>query len=298
MISNHPYLIRAINDWLLDSQCTPHLLVNAEAPNGLDRNLDGVDHGARRDRSARKLVEFAAVLFHRPVLRGGVGQGGGGLRGQPLRHQGQSARVARDLHQETRSLAGGHPGDPLRERGERLSADRPGGARRVGGARARDLGRRGVGKVTTPADPTSRAGGPGHQVGGPLGLGEGDRLADALQAAEEHHHPVDPQGDPPVGRRAVLQGVQQEPEPVPGRLLVDAQQPEDLLLLLLVVDSDGAAAGLRAVDHQVVGLGAGASRFIFEQIEILGPRRRERVVQRIGRGRRRSVDADCLRRLS
>ena len=24
MISNRPYLIRAINEWLLDSQCTPH----------------------------------------------------------------------------------------------------------------------------------------------------------------------------------------------------------------------------------------------------------------------------------
>jgi stringent starvation protein B len=35
MISNRPYLIRAINEWLLDSQCTPHLLVNAEAP-GVD----------------------------------------------------------------------------------------------------------------------------------------------------------------------------------------------------------------------------------------------------------------------
>ena len=35
MISNRPYLIRAINEWLLDSQCTPHLLVNADAP-GVD----------------------------------------------------------------------------------------------------------------------------------------------------------------------------------------------------------------------------------------------------------------------
>jgi stringent starvation protein B len=32
MVSNRPYLIRAINEWLVDSQCTPHLLVNAEAP--------------------------------------------------------------------------------------------------------------------------------------------------------------------------------------------------------------------------------------------------------------------------
>lgn len=32
MTSNRPYLIRAVNEWLLDNRCTPHLLVNAEAP--------------------------------------------------------------------------------------------------------------------------------------------------------------------------------------------------------------------------------------------------------------------------
>ncbi|MFQ5643236.1 MAG: ClpXP protease specificity-enhancing factor [Thiogranum sp.] len=31
MTSNRPYLIRAINEWLLDNQLTPHLLVDAEA---------------------------------------------------------------------------------------------------------------------------------------------------------------------------------------------------------------------------------------------------------------------------
>ena len=31
MTSNRPYLIRAIHEWLLDNQCTPHLLVDAEA---------------------------------------------------------------------------------------------------------------------------------------------------------------------------------------------------------------------------------------------------------------------------
>jgi len=30
--SNRPYLIRAINEWLLDNQFTPHLLVDVEAP--------------------------------------------------------------------------------------------------------------------------------------------------------------------------------------------------------------------------------------------------------------------------
>lgn len=31
MTSNRPYLIRAIHEWLLDNQCTPHLLVDAGA---------------------------------------------------------------------------------------------------------------------------------------------------------------------------------------------------------------------------------------------------------------------------
>jgi stringent starvation protein B len=35
MTSNRPYLIRAVNEWLLDNHCTPHLLVNADAP-GVD----------------------------------------------------------------------------------------------------------------------------------------------------------------------------------------------------------------------------------------------------------------------
>jgi stringent starvation protein B len=35
MTPNRPYLIRAVNEWLLDNHCTPHLLVNAEAP-GVD----------------------------------------------------------------------------------------------------------------------------------------------------------------------------------------------------------------------------------------------------------------------
>ena len=44
MVSNRPYLIRAINEWLLDSQCTPHLLVNAEAP-GVDVPHEHIQEG-------------------------------------------------------------------------------------------------------------------------------------------------------------------------------------------------------------------------------------------------------------
>jgi stringent starvation protein B len=32
MTSNRPYLLRAFYDWIIDNQCTPHLVVNAEYP--------------------------------------------------------------------------------------------------------------------------------------------------------------------------------------------------------------------------------------------------------------------------
>ena len=35
MNSSKPYVLRAMYDWIVDNNCTPHLLVNAEAP-GVD----------------------------------------------------------------------------------------------------------------------------------------------------------------------------------------------------------------------------------------------------------------------
>lgn len=32
MGSNRPYLLRALHEWIVDNGCTPHLLVDAEAP--------------------------------------------------------------------------------------------------------------------------------------------------------------------------------------------------------------------------------------------------------------------------
>lgn len=32
MTSNRPYLIRALYEWMLDNDCTPHLIVDAEVP--------------------------------------------------------------------------------------------------------------------------------------------------------------------------------------------------------------------------------------------------------------------------
>ncbi|TLX52133.1 ClpXP protease specificity-enhancing factor [Pseudoalteromonas ruthenica] len=33
MTPNRPYLLRAFYDWIVDNQCTPHLVVNADFPN-------------------------------------------------------------------------------------------------------------------------------------------------------------------------------------------------------------------------------------------------------------------------
>ena len=53
----------------------------------------------------------------------------------------------------------------------------------------------------------------GHQVGGPLGLGKRDTVADIVQSAEQHHKPVDPQRDAAVRRCTELQRIEQEAKP-------------------------------------------------------------------------------------
>jgi stringent starvation protein B len=35
MTSNKPYLLRAFFDWILDNDCTPHIVINANLPNVL-----------------------------------------------------------------------------------------------------------------------------------------------------------------------------------------------------------------------------------------------------------------------
>ncbi|MCX7118249.1 MAG: ClpXP protease specificity-enhancing factor [Legionellales bacterium] len=44
MTSNKPYLIRAMFDWIVDNELTPHLLVNAEYP-GVEVPLEHVNNG-------------------------------------------------------------------------------------------------------------------------------------------------------------------------------------------------------------------------------------------------------------
>ena len=58
-----------------------------------------------------------------------------------------------------------------------------------------------------------------HEVGRAGRLGEGDHVADGRLPGQDHHDAVEAQGDAAVGRRPVLEGLQEEPEAL-LRLLV------------------------------------------------------------------------------
>lgn len=76
MLSSRPYLLRAVHEWIVDSNLTPHLLVNAEKP-GVDvppstiqdgRVVLNISPGAVRD----LIIDAELVTF---VARfGGVSQ--------------------------------------------------------------------------------------------------------------------------------------------------------------------------------------------------------------------------------
>ncbi len=100
----------------------------------------------------------------------------------------------------------------------------------------------------------------GEGVATRLGLGEGDDLADVLLAHQQRDEPVDAEREPGVRRRAEAEGVEEEPELGLGLLVADAEQREDRALHVAAVDPHRARAQLPPVEHQVVGLGAHASR--------------------------------------
>ena len=85
---------------------------------------------------------------------------------------------------------------------------------------------------------------------------------------------------PPCGGAPYCSASSRKPNRSCCRCSVDAQQREHLRLHAGVVDPDRAAAGLAAVDHQVVRLGPHLRRVAVEQVNVLVQRRGERVVHR------------------
>ena len=94
----------------------------------------------------------------------------------------------------------------------------------------------------------------GHQIGALLRLGEGDDVAQALGAGEQHRQAVHAQGDAAVRRRAELERVEQEAELLRASSSEMPERREDLAPAPRVVQADRAAADLEAVEHQVVAV--------------------------------------------
>ena len=116
------------------------------------------------------------------------------------------------------------------------------------------------------------AGGAGHEAAGLGGLGKGDDFADVVHARQQHHEPVQAQGQAAMGRGAVAEGIEQEAELGARFGLADAQGPEHAALGFGVMDADAAAAHLVAVEHQVVGHGPAGARVRIQQGHVLGMR--------------------------
>ena len=74
-----------------------------------------------------------------------------------------------------------------------------------------------------------------------------------------------PRAMPPCGGAPYCRASSRKPNRSRACLLVDPQQAEHLLLQLLVVDTNRAAARFVAVDHQVVRLRAALLRVAGEQ---------------------------------
>ncbi len=81
-----------------------------------------------------------------------------------------------------------------------------------------------------------------HRVGAGLRLRKRDHFADVLLAREDRHEPVDADREPAVRRRAIAERSEEEAEARGGFLGADAEQVEDALLQLRLVDPDRSAS--------------------------------------------------------
>ena len=74
---------------------------------------------------------------------------------------------------------------------------------------------------------------------------------------------------PPCGGAPNCSASSRKPNRSRARSGIDAQQIEDLLLRLGIVNSDRAASGLIPVDHQVIGLSTALAGIGVEQRDVL-----------------------------
>ena len=105
------------------------------------------------------------------------------------------------------------------------------------------------------------------------------RISQLTILKNESHDPVETEGDPAVGRSAVLERLEKESEPLAGLLVREREQLEDPRLQSGIVDSHAPAAHLGAVQHDVVRPGPDPTRIGVQQRDVLVHGGRERVVQ-------------------
>ena len=84
-----------------------------------------------------------------------------------------------------------------------------------------------------------------------------------------------------MGRRAVLEGVEQEPELLPGLLRPDIEKFEDPALDILAVDTDATSSYFGPVKDHVIGPCPDLARIGCKKVQVLLFGRREGVVHGI-----------------
>ena len=99
-----------------------------------------------------------------------------------------------------------------------------------------------------------------------------------LLLRQERGEAIDPEGEAGVGRSAVTERVEEEPELALGLLGSDAEKLEHPALHVAAVAAQAARAQLHAVEHYVVVGPANPFRSAFQQREILLQRRHEGLV--------------------
>ena len=95
----------------------------------------------------------------------------------------------------------------------------------------------------------------GQQALGALGLREGDDVTNRLGSGHHGDDPVKAKGEPAVGRRAVLECVEEEAEFELRLFFTNAKRLEYLLLHIGTVDTDRSTTEFPAVERQIVGFG-------------------------------------------
>jgi len=110
------------------------------------------------------------------------------------------------------------------------------------------------------------------------GLRKSDHIAQRRRAGEHHRDSVHSECNAAVRGRPGAQRVQQKAEPELRGLRVDSEERQHLPLQGRIVDTNAPSTELRAIEHDIVSERTNFFRRRIEKLDVLGIRRRERVM--------------------